>query len=64
MGLDLRTKSSTLKDQEQIFRSFRVNFGSPDRKSSGHLSAGKFENYKALYAELSSDYNFRLGFVD
>ena len=52
MGLDLRTKSQILKDQEQIFRSFRVKFISPDRKSSGRLSAVKFENYNALYSEI------------
>lgn len=52
MGIDLRQKASALKDQEQIFRSFRVKFISPDRKSSGHLSAVKFENYKALYFEI------------
>lgn len=54
MGLDLRTKSQILKDQEQIFRSFRVKFISPSNSSKGHLSAVKFENYKALYIEIQS----------
>ena len=52
MGLDLRAKSSMLKDQEQIFRSFRAKFISPSNSSKGHLSAVKFENYKALYIEI------------
>ena len=54
MGLNLKTKHSILKDQEQIFRSFKVNFISPNRPSTGHLSAIKFENYKALYLEIQS----------
>lgn len=55
MGLNLKTKFEILKDQEQIFRSFKVNFISPDHKSSnGHLSAVKFENYNALYSEIQS----------
>jgi hypothetical protein len=52
MGIDLRQKHQILKDKEQIFRSFKVNFISPDHKSSGHLSAIKFENYNALYLEI------------
>lgn len=52
MGIDLRQKASILKNQEQIFRSFKIKFVSPNKSSKGHLSAVKFENYKALYVEI------------
>ena len=52
MGIDLRQKASILKNQEQIFRSFKIKFVSPGRSSKGHLSAVKFENYNALYSEI------------
>jgi len=54
MGLNLKTKYQVLKDQEQIFRSFKVPLSSPSSSSKGHLSAVKFENYKALYLEIQS----------
>ena len=51
MGLDLRTKSKVLKDQEQIFRSTKVKFVQPSSKNAS-LTAVKSENYNALYSEI------------
>ena len=51
MGLDLRTKSQVLKDQEQIFRSAKIKFVQPSPKNAA-LTATKFENYAALYSEI------------
>ena len=52
MGLDLRTKHLVLKDQGQIFRSCKVLFKEPKCNKDSTLTAIKFENYKALYAEI------------
>ena len=52
MGLDLRTKSKVLKDQEQIFRSCQIKFVQPSCRKNSALTATKFENYNALYLEI------------
>lgn len=52
MGLDLRTKSQVLKDQEQIFRSAKVKFVQPSCRKNASLTAIKFENYSVLYSEI------------
>lgn len=54
MGLDLRTKSKVLKDQEQIFRSCQIKFVQPSCHKNSALTAAKFGNYKALYIEIQS----------
>ena len=51
MGLDLRTRSKVLKDQEQIFRSCQIKFVQPSSKNAP-LTVVKFENYNALYSEI------------
>ena len=51
MGLDLRTKSKVLKDQEQIFRSCQIKFIQPSSKNAA-LTVVKFESYNALYSEI------------
>ena len=52
MGLNLKTKSKVLKDQEQIFRSAKVKFVQPSCRKNSALTVVKFESYNALYSEI------------